>query len=925
MSETPTRRTALDVSTGISIIKGGITAQDHAWLVGKRDTDTRYKGFCYRYADGVLTRRPVRDITFTRDINPRQGGFSIEGRLWFVNDQSNSLEFYIQISGYTSPNTSFDISLGEGSWQGGVSVGRWAWVIEDAGKNAIGYEYVNNVLTRNSSIDRSLPASKSWVGAFSFLNRVFFINDTDDEATAFDVGENGVLTPNSDAGSGIDLDSKVWSGGFSIRKYAWLVNDTDNTLQVFEDSRSTEYQNSSNIHVISGAAVFRDSSQALGDPPGPFTLYPGHIALLGNTSGQPETGATQMPDQWFASTDIPAYLRHFQIRRTTGINDARGSRDYRLRISKFLDASTAGSGDVGPHLLDDVRQNIEIKFENGDDVYVRTGISDSSEPYEDSFSGGHAFSLWVNRISEGDFLKITLRYPLTTPLEVRGSLVGPAARINGRLLLEDNTLEITGSLVGPVARVAGRLETGIPGGFVVTFPHDEFSSIITYAIWDNSVAQPGPGDWFEDATLTAAHRSVDRFLITTAGLVQVNFGTGDIQALKTSILSRIEIGLTLTDGSTLTLHGIRDGDETDPYSWTPPNASAANAYRAKVMTLSDRTLVARFTLTDVPPLEITGSLTGPVAQVNGRLTLGADTPVEITGSLVGPAARISGRVTLGADAPLEITGSLVGPAAQINGRLALGTDTTLEITGSLVGPVAQINGRLALGDIALPFGTDAINLPAGTKTLDWIVLAVLRATINGADITVDPVSPRQGELVVADDLTIDGVERHSSPFPLIRLRKDGSADFSTYFDNEGSPRYPRAKLFIQTTAAGPAIPFTISSTGGGFNNWNIDAGYDRTAITAIQTGDFFILAIAETPTPLTITGALTGPAAQINGRLAFGADTLLTITGALTGPAAQINGRLVLGTDALLEITGSLVGPAAQINGRLVTTTDHSS
>ena len=595
----------------------------------------------------------------------------------------------------------------------------------------------------------------------------------------------------------------------------------------------------------------------------------------------------------------------------------------------FTDDSNSYSDNATFQTSEYFRNNLRIGASlNGNGILLIGTGDDESEPFQFTPSNSDEVIAMSGSLPSDtaiapdatSYVDFFLPEQTTEPLSIRGSLTGPAALINGRLVLENNTLEITGSLVGPVARVAGRLETGIPGGFVVTFPHDEFSSLINYAIWDNSVAQPGPADWFEDATLTAAHRSVDRFLITTAGLVQVNFGTGDVQALKTSILSRIEIGLTLADGSTLTLHGIRDGDETDPYSWTPPNASAANAYRAKVMTLTDHTLVARFTLTDVPPIEITGTLTGPAAQINGRLALGADTPLTITGSLVGPAALISGRVALGSDQPLEITGALTGPAALMNGRLTIGTDTTLEITGSLVGPVAQINGRLALGDIALPFGTDAINIPAGTKTLDWIVLAVLRATINGADITVDPVSPRQGELVVAANLTIDGVERHSSPFPLIRLRKDGSADFSDYFDNEGSPRYPRAKLFIQTTAAGPAIPFTIASTGGGFNNWNIDAGYDRTDITAIQTGDFFILAIAETPTPLTITGALTGPAAQINGRLALVEP--LEITGSLVGPAAQINGRLALGTDTPLTITGSLVGPAALISGRVALGSD---
>ena len=87
--------------------------------------------------------------------------------------------------------------------------------------------------------------------------------------------------------------------------------------------------------------------------------------------------------------------------------------------------------------------------------------------------------------------------------------------------------------------------------------------------------------------------------------------------------------------------------------------------------------------------------------------------------------------------------------------------------------------------------------PASTlATSDWdstgyeapIVLALLPATISGSvDITVDPVTAIDGDLVVASDLTIDGVERIAIG---IRLRRTGAARLDFYFDDAGSPHLP---------------------------------------------------------------------------------------------------------------------------------------
>ena len=161
-----------------------------------------------------------------------------------------------------------------------------------------------------------------------------------------------------------------------------------------------------------------------------------------------------------------------------------------------------------------------------------------------------------------------------------------------------------------------------------------------------------------------------------------------------------------------------------------------------------------------------------------------------------------------------------------------------------------------------------------------LVLAVLEANVTGVDITDDPVAAVMGELVVADEDAPDGqlviaqVERRNSGEG-IRLRRTAtSVNFSTYFDDEGSPVYPNAKLFLQVAAAGPRIPYTIGATGGGFNNWTIDDGDQAAAVNGIVTGDHFLLAIA---TPAVQATAAAGGRHATRGS-AGGANALTATT-----------------------------------------------
>ena len=123
-----------------------------------------------------------------------------------------------------------------------------------------------------------------------------------------------------------------------------------------------------------------------------------------------------------------------------------------------------------------------------------------------------------------------------------------------------------------------------------------------------------------------------------------------------------------------------------------------------------------------------------------------------------------------------------------------------------------------------------------------IVLAFLEADVSGGDITAEPVVTigTGNDLIVASDLVISQVERHVAGAQ-IRLRRSGGGEFSTYFDNEGSPLYPDARLQILYDRS--LIDGSIANTGGGFNNWSVANSAQRSKLNAIATGERFVLAI----------------------------------------------------------------------------------
>ena len=183
----------------------------------------------------------------------------------------------------------------------------------------------------------------------------------------------------------------------------------------------------------------------------------------------------------------------------------------------------------------------------------------------------------------------------------------------------------------------------------------------------------------------------------------------------------------------------------------------------------------------------------------------------------------------------------------------------VNLQGQLLSATASAGVPTATIDIEEQgVGLNAYMPPSGYRP---IVLAFLEADVSGADITAEPVVTigTGNDLIVASDLVISQVERHVAGAQ-IRLRRSGDGEFSTYFDNEGSPLYPDARL--QILYDGSLIDGSIANTGGGFNNWSVANSAQRSKLNAIATGERFVLAILKKITIEASVGTIP-PAARV--------------------------------------------------------------
>ena len=187
------------------------------WLNFAFDVDTSNGDVYFVYATGYTTSN------ISLGSGSWQGGVASDNRLYFINDTPNTAVAY-DYSG--TRQSGDDISLGSGSWQGGVASDNRLYFINDTPNTAVAYDYSG---TRQSGDDISL-GSGSWQGGVASNNRLYFINDTPNTAVAYD------YSGTRQSGDDISLGSGSWQGGVASNNRLYFINDTPNTAVAYDYS-----------------------------------------------------------------------------------------------------------------------------------------------------------------------------------------------------------------------------------------------------------------------------------------------------------------------------------------------------------------------------------------------------------------------------------------------------------------------------------------------------------------------------------------------------------------------------------------------------------------------------------------------------------------------------------------------------------------
>ena len=180
---------------------------------------------------GILfaTRNSAHDITLgDRSWN---GGVSDGTTLWFI-DQTNPDTAFAYNASTRARDATRDISLGSGDWVGGVSDGTTLWFINSISPDRA-VAYTASTRARDATRDISLGNS-SWNGGVSDGTTLWFVTQTNPD-TAFAYNAS---TRARDATRDISLGNSSWVGGVSDGTTIWLI-DTANPGTAFAYNAST--------------------------------------------------------------------------------------------------------------------------------------------------------------------------------------------------------------------------------------------------------------------------------------------------------------------------------------------------------------------------------------------------------------------------------------------------------------------------------------------------------------------------------------------------------------------------------------------------------------------------------------------------------------------------------------------------------------
>ena len=146
-------------------------------------------------------------------------------RLYFINNTANTAVAY-DFDG--TAQSSDNISLGSGTWRGGVATTDRIFFIN--GSTAVAYDFDG---TAQSSDNISL-GSGTWTGAVATTDRIFFIDNNNNAARAYDFSGNRQATDDISLGSG------TWAGGVATDNRLHFINPTTNATRAYDFSGSRQ-------------------------------------------------------------------------------------------------------------------------------------------------------------------------------------------------------------------------------------------------------------------------------------------------------------------------------------------------------------------------------------------------------------------------------------------------------------------------------------------------------------------------------------------------------------------------------------------------------------------------------------------------------------------------------------------------------------
>ena len=134
-------------------------------------------------------------------------------QVYFVN---NSTDTAVAFDFSGDAQSSDDISLGTGAWQGAVASDNRIYFINETTDTAVAFDFDGN---RQSGDDISLGTG-NWRGGAASDSRIYFINETTDTAVAFD------FSGDAQSSDDISLGTGAWTGGFTVGNRIYFIDTT---------------------------------------------------------------------------------------------------------------------------------------------------------------------------------------------------------------------------------------------------------------------------------------------------------------------------------------------------------------------------------------------------------------------------------------------------------------------------------------------------------------------------------------------------------------------------------------------------------------------------------------------------------------------------------------------------------------------------